>query len=81
MSLNIKDVAATQLVRELARETGESLTGAVYVAVRERLERLRHARARKAAVERVLRGAWNLSRLDARTPDAILGYDERGLPR
>jgi hypothetical protein len=39
MALNIKDDGADRLVRELAAETGESLTTAITVAVRERLER------------------------------------------
>ena len=43
MALNIKDDGTDRLVRELAAETGESLTTAVTVAVRERLERLRGA--------------------------------------
>jgi antitoxin VapB len=40
MALNIKAEQADRLVRELAAETGESITTAVTVAVRERLERL-----------------------------------------
>lgn len=80
MALNIKDPEATRLARELAHETGESLTTAVSVAVRERLDRVRGKRGRKAAVDRVLRGIWALPRLDARTPEEILGYDERGVP-
>ena len=41
MSLNIKNDEAYRLTQELSRLTGESLTTAVTVAVRERLERLR----------------------------------------
>jgi antitoxin VapB len=41
MSLNIKDEETHQLVRELAAETGESLTAAVKTSVKERLERRR----------------------------------------
>jgi antitoxin VapB len=41
MSLNLKDENTHRLVRELAALTGESMTAAVRVAVRERLERLR----------------------------------------
>jgi antitoxin VapB len=39
--MNIKSEDAYKLARELAAETGESLTKAVTIAVRERLERLR----------------------------------------
>jgi antitoxin VapB len=40
MSLNIKNSETERLVRELTGATGESVTGAITVAVRERLERL-----------------------------------------
>ncbi len=41
MSLNIKNDETYRLTQELSKLTGESLTTAVTVAVRERLERLR----------------------------------------
>jgi len=41
MSLNIKNEEAHRLARELAKVTGESMTGAVSQAIRERLERVR----------------------------------------
>jgi antitoxin VapB len=80
MSLNIKDPATGTLARKLAQETGESLTSAVAQALRERLARLKSRRGRRSA-DGVLRAAWALPRLDARTPEQILGYDDRGLPR
>jgi antitoxin VapB len=43
MALNIKDEETHQLVSELAKLTGESLTLAVKVSVKERLERQRKA--------------------------------------
>jgi antitoxin VapB len=49
MSLNIKNEQTHALARELAEITGESITGAVTVAVRERLDRLRQ-RSRKGMV-------------------------------
>jgi antitoxin VapB len=39
MALNIKDAETHQLVRKLATLTGESMTVAVKIAVKERLER------------------------------------------
>jgi antitoxin VapB len=83
MALNIKDPAADALVRELAATTGESITTAVTVAVRERLERVRgpeSAEARFEAAMRIAERAAARPVLDHRTPDEILGYDERGLP-
>ena len=83
MALNIKDDAADQLARELAAETGESITKAVTVAVRERLERLRGAapreRRHEALTQIAQRSAARRVR-DARPPDEILGYGPDGLP-
>jgi len=83
MALNIKDDTADRLVRELASETGESITTAVTVAVRERLERLQgavpHERRRRALTEIAGRSARRELR-DARTADEILGYGPDGLP-
>ncbi len=50
MSLNIKDPEAHRLAQAIARETGETLTRAVTVALSERYERLRR-RGGKASVE------------------------------
>jgi len=44
MALNIKNAETDHLVHELAGVTGESLTTAVTVAVRERLDRLQRLR-------------------------------------
>jgi antitoxin VapB len=83
MALNIKDEAADRLVRELAAETGESLTTAVTVAARERLERLRGAvprEQRAAALMRIAERSARLPVLDPRSADEILGYGPDGLP-
>jgi antitoxin VapB len=84
MALSIKDPEADRLARELAAQTGESLTEAVVVALRERLIRQRRRRTAgtKRAQLRALRESMReLPVLDARTPEEIVGYDERGLPR
>jgi antitoxin VapB len=83
MSLNIKDPQADSVVRELARVTGETITQAVTVAARERLERMRAGRPTRRLAEELdeiaLRCAA-LPLLDGRPEAEILGYDERGLP-
>lgn len=83
MALNIKDDTADRLARELADETGESITTAVTVAVRERLERLRgavpHERRREELTEIARRSAARRVR-DQRSADEILGYGPGGLP-
>jgi antitoxin VapB len=53
MSLNIKNEEAHRLARELAELTGENLTVAVTVAVRERLDRVRRQRG-VSLVDRLL---------------------------
>lgn len=83
MALNIKDESVDRLVRELAAETGESITTAVSVAARERLERLRGAVPRERRVEEMLRIARQADRLpvlDSRSADDIIGYGPDGLP-
>ena len=84
MSLNIKNEETTDLIRELADATGESMTEALTIAVRERLERLRAEDGRRS--ERV----WAIvNELRARLPegyldrdfDAILYDETTGLPR
>jgi antitoxin VapB len=83
MPLNIKDDHADRVVRELAAETGESITTAVTVAAQERLERLRgvapRARRREALAEIAARSAARRPR-DPRPAEEILGYDRHGLP-
>lgn len=82
MAFSIKNPEADLLARELAATTGESLTEAVLVALRERLER--EQRRKRPLTGRLLAvGARNrhLPVLDDRSAEEILGYDERGLPR
>ena len=84
MALSLKDPEADRLARELAARTGETLTLAVVVALRERLARLR-ARPRRRSLRDELREIGQrcarLPTLDDRPADEILGYDEHGLPR
>jgi antitoxin VapB len=83
MALNIKDAKTDRLVRELAAETGESLTTAVTAAVRERLERLRgavpHEQRARVLTQIAARSAARPV-ADPRTADEIVGYDADGLP-
>lgn len=81
MALSIKTDEADQLARELATATRESLTEAVTVALRERLERVRAGEQVDIAV-RLDRLTVEYSALpvrDPRPPDEILGYDDAGL--
>jgi antitoxin VapB len=83
MPLSIKDDEADRLARRLAAATGESLTTAVREALRERLRRVegRVAAPRLRDELRAIRKRCSgLPVLDPRSPDEILGYDDRGLP-
>jgi antitoxin VapB len=83
MGLNIKNPETFRLAHELAELTGESVTGAVTVSVRERLERLRRAEEPGLAGRLLEIGRDTAARLPAelRTVDhADLLYDESGLP-
>ncbi len=84
MALSIKDPETDRLARALADTTGESLTEAIRRALEERLARetQRGTRYRlETAVRRVQERLASLPVLDARDDDALLGYDEHGVPR
>jgi antitoxin VapB len=82
--LNIRNEQTEQLASALAKLTGETKTEAVTQALRERLERVRRARARKRLADELDEIALHCSARalrDRRSADEILGYDENGLPR
>ena len=84
MSLNIKNEETHRLARDLAELTGESLTVAVDMAVRERLERVRRQRGPKLADRLLAIGgdcAAHLKEPYRSGEHGALLYDERGLPR
>jgi antitoxin VapB len=83
MALSIKSDEADRLARELAAETGETLTDAVETALRERLDR-EQAKRRASMRTRLARLAADVASMpvaDDRVPDEIIGYDDNGLPR
>jgi antitoxin VapB len=83
MALNIKDPHTDQLAREVAKQAGESLTQAIRVALEERLQRLsgrRRAATRREKLYEILHRVDALPRVDERSEEEILGYDEHGIP-
>lgn len=82
MALSIKSDKADRLARELAAQTGESLTEAVVVALSQRLrrERARSGLAMRMRLQRLQSDAAKFPVLDTRPPDAVVGYDRHGLP-
>lgn len=84
MSLNIKSEETHRLARELAKLTGENLTVAVTVAVRERLDRVRRQRDVSLVDQLLAIGrdcAAHLQEPYRSIDHGTLLYDERGLPR
>ncbi len=87
MALNIKNGEAEELARQLAAATGETLTGAVTSALRERLARVNaigeaeHAEraARLLAISKDAATRWVEPYRGAEHGDLL--YDEAGLPR
>ena len=84
MALSIKAPEADRLARQLAATTGETITDAVIVSMRERLAREERKRQEDAALLEDLRAishhCASLPVLDARSEDEIMGWDENGLP-
>ena len=81
MGLNIKSETVHRLARQVAEETGTSMTAAIEGALREKLERLRRKRDSE---ERI---AWLKAMLDELGPpppgltsDHSDLYDDDGLP-
>jgi antitoxin VapB len=83
-ALNIKDPEVHELATELARRTNRSLTEAVRNSLRESIERQRAPRTDSQRVmERVMRIGQRIASLpvlDSRTAEAILGYNDIGVP-
>jgi antitoxin VapB len=83
MALSIQDPEAEQLARELAEKTGESLTDAVVISLRERLQRERGKNGSsrlRDEIRAIGARCAALPVLDPRSPEEILGYDSHGLP-
>ena len=81
MGMNIKSEEAHDLARQIASHTGESLTSAVVIALRERLERIERERNIQDKIRRI---DEILARLPPVPPEVTSDhsdlYDEHGLP-
>lgn len=86
MALNIKDEETHRLARTLAQQTGESVTMAVKVAIKERLSRQEQRQRPEGRFERIRkiveRTAPRMN--DGRTSKELMDElydDETGLPK
>ena len=83
MALSIKNPKAEKLAREIAAESGETITRAITLALEERLERLRGRSTATNLTEELLKISTRCSAIpdrDKRPADEILGYDAAGVP-
>jgi antitoxin VapB len=84
MALSIKAPEADRLARDLAALTGESMTVAVIISMRERLQREERKRQSKQQLiddlMAIAHHCASLPVLDDHTEDEIMGWDENGLP-
>ena len=85
MGLIIKNDETCQLAGEVARLTGDTMTGAIMIALRERLECERRARGAEKRLPDMRAIAERCARLLEPGRSAIehgdVLYDDRGLPR
>ncbi len=85
MSLNIKNEETCNLARELAELTGETMTGAITIALRERLEREQRQRSVEARKQELMAIGRRVARNLRPGPSAVEHgdwlYDEHGLPK
>lgn len=91
MALNIKDRETEEVVRQLAKRTGRSITETVKQAATAELQRMDADHAARVArmtpeqlaklrkIQEIIERAKALPVYDDRPADEILGYDERGI--
>ncbi len=85
MGLNIKNDETCRLARNLARLTGETMTGAVTMALRERMAREQRKRSVASQARELRSIAERCANLMGPGPSAVehgdLLYHEQGLPK
>jgi len=84
MGMNIKNKEAHLLARELAALTGESITSAVLVSLKERLARLKNANRESVSEQLMAIGKDCAKRLKPQIRKIDHGtmlYDNDGLPK
>jgi antitoxin VapB len=85
MALNIKNPETEKLARELARRRRTGITEAVTEALRKEVERERRKPARqesydgfKRGIDEIVEHFNTLPVRDDRSPDEIIGYNDKG---
>jgi antitoxin VapB len=83
MALTIKDQRTERWAQQVAKETGETVTKAIEVALRERLQRLRprfQGPIAKQQLDDIIQRVDSLPTQDTRPDAEILRYDRHGIP-
>ena len=85
MPLNIKNDEAHEYAKKLATLTGKSITEVVTEALQKEMDRQEekhNARGNRLVddLDAIALRCASSPVMDERTPDEILGYDDRGLP-
>ena len=85
MGLNIKNEETCRLADELARLTGDTKTGAITIALKERLEREKRRRDADALMRDIRAIGERCAKLIgpgvSATDHGAMLYDEHGLPK
>jgi len=80
-ALHINNAKASKLARKLAKQTGETITDAIILALEESLERRRLQDDRERRFQRIMEIVEEVAKLpvlDDRPADEIIGYNEHG---
>ena len=84
MAMSIRNSEVEKLARSLSRMTGENMTETILESLKERHQRIRAANTSQRLLDDlsvIAKRTAALPKLDDRSAEEILGYDERGLPR
>lgn len=83
MAISIKNKEAYKLAMELSKKTGEGLTHCIMNAIKEKLERIEMAKNKSFVltekINEISKHCSGLPRLDKRSDDEIMGYDNKGM--
>ena len=80
MALSIKNEKAEMLVREISKESGESITQTIITALEEKAERLKGKKSITDTFGKIIQISKRCSTYpdkDKRSADEILGYNKK----
>ena len=81
MAISIRNTLAEDLARQVAKESGESMTQAIIHSLEDRLEKLQGRRNPNNLLQEIREignRCASLPNVDHRSIDEVLGYNENG---